>query len=118
MALALMKILSGGTTNTAGAYFSNVTISATTAGNLIPAGLWYIPTTANLFVVINTGNAVANLWQPAVNPANVTNSGGGGGGIVISDGVNVWANATTNIASITIVGVAGGSNISGTFNAS
>lgn len=118
MALALNKIIMAGgpNTNVSASYFSNATIAATTAGNVIPAGLWMIPATANLFITLNTGNATANLYAPSTNPANVTNGGGGGGGVlIVSDGVNVFANATTNISSITIVGVAGGANISATF---
>lgn len=115
--LAINKIiLSGGpNTNNAASYFSNTTISATTAGNVIPAGAWYIPATANLFVTVNIGNSTVNLWSPAANVANVTNGGAGGGGLVISDGVNVFANATTNITSLTIMGVSGGINVTSTF---
>ena len=101
-------ILSGGpTTNNAASYFANTTISATTAGNVIPVGMWYIPATANLFVTVNVGNSTVNLWS-----ANATANFGG---LVISDGVNVFANATTNIASLTIMGVSGGINVTSTF---
>ena len=111
MALGLNKILSGGTTNTAGAYFSNVTLAVTTAGNVIPAGLYYLPATANVFVTLNTGNAMSNLFTTTGNIAL------GQGGLVLSDGVNVFANALANVT-VTLVTVAGGANISGTFNAS
>jgi len=41
MALALNKIiLANATTNTAGAYFSNVSLTAANAGTVIPAGTY------------------------------------------------------------------------------
>ena len=72
-----------------------------------------IPGTANVFITVatavnaTTGNitAVSNLY--AINT----------GGMVISDGVNVFANATTN-ATLTVLTVEGGQNVSGTYNAS
>ena len=104
-------ILSGGpNTNNAASYFANTTISATTAGNVIPVGMWYIPATANLFVTVNVGNSTVNLWSPSANISNATV-----GGLVISDGVNVFANATTNISSLTIMGVSGDINVTATY---
>jgi len=36
--------------------------------------------------------------------------------MVISDGVNVFANATTNVANVTVLTVEGGQAVSGTYN--
>lgn len=110
--LAINKIiLSGGpNTNNAASYFANTTISATTAGNVIPVGAWYIPATANLFVTVNVGNSTVNLWTPTTNTSNTVV-----GGFIISDGVNVFANATTNISSLVIMGVSGEINVTSTY---
>ena len=113
MSLALNKIiLANATANTPGAYFTFANISATTTGNVIPAGTYLIPGTANVFITVATavnatsGNitAVSNLY--AINT----------GGMVISDGVNVFANATTNVANVTVLTVEGGQAVSGTYN--
>jgi len=104
MSLALNKIiLANATANTPGAYFTFANISA---------GTYLIPGTANVFITVatavnaTTGNitAVSNLY--AINT----------GGMVISDGVNVFANATTNVANVTVLTVEGGQAVSGTYN--
>ena len=51
MALAMNKIiLANATTNTAGAYFSNVSLTAANAGTVIPAGTYLIFPTANVVI--------------------------------------------------------------------
>jgi len=112
MALALNKILiATANANTAGAYFQGVSnISATTAGNVIPAGTYYVFGTANVVIQamsnFNTSTNVATF-------SNVysTNSGG----LVISDNVSVRLLATTN-AAVQLITVNGGQDVSGTFN--
>jgi hypothetical protein len=113
MSLALNKIiLANATANTPGAYFQLANISATTAGNVIPAGTYLIPGTSNVFITVvtavnaTTGNATAVSNLLAINT----------GGVVISDGVNVFANATTNVANVTVLTIDGGQNVSGTYN--
>jgi hypothetical protein len=104
MALGLNKItIAGAVTNTAGAYFQTSSLTATTAGNVIPAGTYIMMPTANVTVTVNTGTATSQLM------ANNT------GGVVISDGVNVYANASTN-TTVTLITVNGGVAVSGTFN--
>lgn len=104
MALGLNKItIAGAVTNTAGAYFQTSQLTATTVGNVIPAGTYIMMPTANVTVTVNTGTATSQLM------ANNT------GGVVISDGVNVYANATTN-TTVTLITVNGGVAVSGTFN--
>ena len=97
MALGLNKILiSSSITNSPGAYWQLTSIAATTAGNVIPAGT---------YLAFATANAVT--WS-ALYPVNT-------GGVVISDGVNVCANASTN-ATMILATVNGGQAASGTFN--
>lgn len=112
MALALNKILIAGTNeNTPGAYFQTATtIFATTAGNVVPAGTYYVVNTPNVTIqVVSAYNTTSNVatWS------NV--SAAGAGGLIISDGVNVQLLATTN-ANVTMVTVNGGSAAQGTFN--
>ena len=113
MSLALNKIiLANATANTPGAYFTFATISATTAGNVIPAGTYLIPGTANVFITVATAvNATSGNITAVSNLYSINT-----GGMVISDGVNVFANATTNVSSITVLTVEGGQNVSGTYN--
>lgn len=106
MALGLNKIILAGsnaTTNTAGAYFQTTTLSATTVGNVVPAGTYLLFPTANVSITANNGTTVATLIA-----ANT-------GGVLISDGVNVFANATTN-ATVTLITVNGGNAAAGTYN--
>ena len=103
MVLALNKILlAGSNTNTAGAYFQTANLAATTVGNVVPAGLYMAVAQANISVTANTGGAVQTIIA-----ANT-------GGMFFSDGVNVFANATTN-GTLTLITVNGGANVSGTF---
>ena len=106
MALALNKIVvSGAVTNTASAYFLTTTLAAvTTPGTVIPAGVFLMYPTANVTVTANNGTSSSTLV------ANNT------GGVVISDGVNVFAVASTN-TTVTLLTVNGGQSATGTFNA-
>lgn len=117
MALGLNKIiLDGATANTAGAYLQPVTVSSVGAGNatamlnskVIPAGTYILPATANVTIEVNAYTGTANSWT--------TVNANGVGGVVISDGVNVRANATTGTQTVTLWTVNGGSAISGTYN--
>jgi len=106
MALGLNKIILVGSTNStnaAGAYFQTVTLSATTVGNVVPAGTYLLFPTANVSITANNGTSITTLMA-----ANV-------GGVLISDGINVFANATTN-ATVTLITVDGGQSVSGTYN--
>jgi hypothetical protein len=114
MALALNKILIAGTqVNTPGAYFQGAAnVYATTAGNVVPAGTYYVTDTPNVTIQVATAyNSTSNVttWS------NVSSSGYGG--LVISDGVNVQLLATSN-ANVVVVTVDGGQAVSGTYNAS
>ena len=113
MALALNKIiLANATANTPGAYFTFATITATTTGNVIPAGLYLVPPTANVTINMTSATNLTTGNISAVGPFIGNNTGG----MVISDGVNVFANATTNVANVTVLTVEGGQNVSGTYN--
>lgn len=117
MALALNKIiLANAVGNTPGAYFQFTNIVATTSTanttvNVIPAGVYLIPSTTN--VTINVTATTVNNAIATVTPLYPANSGG----VVISDGVNVFANATTNTTIVALT-VDGGQPVSGTYNAS
>jgi hypothetical protein len=110
MALALNKlILANALANTPGAYFQPVTVSNVGAGNttamvnsqFIPAGLYVLPATANVVIEFNAYTGTANSWTSIV--ANNTSSA-----VLISDGVNVRANATTGTQTVTLYTVNGG----------
>ena len=111
MALGLNKILiSSSITTSPGAYWQLTSIAATTAGNVIPAGTYLAFATANVTIsAVSAINATSNAvtWS-ALYPVNT-------GGVVISDGVNVCANASTN-ATMILATVNGGQAASGTFN--
>ena len=106
MSLGLNKIiLANATTNTAGAYFSNATVTATNAGAVIPAGTYLVFPTANVVITANNGSSITTLL------ANNT------GGMLISDGVNVFAqSAIAGNGTVTLLTVNGGVNMSGTYN--
>jgi hypothetical protein len=115
MALALNKIiLASAVANTPGAYFQITTTPATTVGNVIPAGVYIVFPTAN--VTIQATSAVnattGNATTTSIVLANNT------GGMIFSDGVNVFANSSVTNATVTLLTVDGGQNVSGTFNAS
>jgi len=106
MALGLNKIiLANATTNAAGAYFSNTTVTATNSGAVIPAGTYLVFPTANVVITANNGATITTLL------ANNT------GGMIISDGVNVNAQSTiAGNGTVTLLTVNGGVNVSGTYN--
>lgn len=117
MALALNKIiLANAQANTAGAYLQVVTVSSIGSGNatamtnaqVIPAGLYILPqTTNNVTIEVNAYTGTANSWTTYV-AANT-------GGTILSDGVNVRANATTGTQTLTLFTVNGGNAAPGTF---
>ena len=119
MALGLNKtILANASSNTPGAYLQPVTVSSVGAGNgtamlnsqLVPAGTYLLPPTASVKIELNQYTGTANSWGVLI-ADNV-------GGVLISDGFNVRANATTGTQSVTLWTVNGGANATGTFNAS
>jgi hypothetical protein len=102
--LAPTKILlSSGNTNTPAAFFSTTTMSANTTGNVVPVGIWLIPSTANVVLQANNGTAMVNVGVA------------GAGGFIISDGINVQLLASANVASVTLIGIDGGIPITNTF---
>ena len=120
MALGLNKILlSNASANTAGSYLQPVAITSIGAGNttlmtnsqFVPAGLYWWPQQAsNVTIEINQYTGTANSWSTLI--ANNV------GGCFISDGFNVRANAVTGTQAITLWTVNGGSDVTGTYNAS
>jgi hypothetical protein len=105
MALGLNKILvAGALTNSAGAYWQTTTVTATTAGAVVPAGTYLMFPTANVTVTANNGSTITTLM------ANNT------GGVLISDGINVFVNAASTNTTVTFVTVDGGEAVSGTYN--
>lgn len=105
MSLALNKIiLAGATTNAAGAYFSNTTVTATNAGAVIPAGTYLMFPTANVVVQANNGSTISTVV------ANNT------GGVIISDGVNVYATSTVaGNGTVVLLTTNGGISVSSTY---
>ena len=105
MSLGLNKIiLANATTNTAGAYFSNTTVTATNAGAVIPAGTYLMFPTANVVVQANNGSTISTVL------ANNT------GGVIISDGVNVYATSTVaGNGTVVLLTTNGGINVSSTY---
>ena len=110
MALALNKIIvSNVSTNTPSAYFQTTTVSNVGAGNstamlnsqLIPAGVYILPATANVVIEVNAYTGTANSWTTIV--PNATASA-----VLISDGYNVRANAVTGTQTVTLYTVNGG----------
>jgi hypothetical protein len=119
MALALQKIiLANASANTPGAYFEPVTVSNVGAGNAtaminsqyIPAGLYVYPSTANVTIEFNYYTGSANSWTTLVAANTVAP-------VLVSDGYNVRANATTGTQTVTLFTVNGGQAATGTFNA-
>lgn len=115
MSLAVNKIVlagSGAVTNTAGAYYQlqTLTFTSTSVGVVVPAGVWQVIPTANVAINFNTSNNSSALAFSTIIAANT------GAGLVISDGVNVYANASNTSATITLYGPNGGNAVSGTFN--
>jgi len=103
--LASNKILlAGANTNVAGAYVQTANVAATTAGNIIPTGLWWVTATANVIIQANNGINFGNV--------GVANAGG----LVMSDGIN-WQllGFGTNTANLVLYGVNFGYPESNTF---
>jgi hypothetical protein len=114
MALGLNKIIvSGAQVNTAGAYLTTTTIAVAASGNtVVPAGTYLVFPTANVTIEAATAyNASNGVTTWAVLLGNNT------GGVMISDGVNVRANAiVATAANITVATVNGGQAVTGQFN--
>jgi hypothetical protein len=102
-------ILANAATNTAGAYFEPQTVSATSSGVTVPAGLYQALPTANVVIQFNTSTNIASPTWTNVLAANTA-------GIVWSDGTNVQALSTNSAATITLYGSNGGQAVSGTYN--
>lgn len=107
MALALNKIIiSGLTTNGAGAYFqvSNVTaVTSSVSNTTVPAGMYILIPSTNVSVQANTGAS----WTTFI-AANT-------GGTLFSDGQNVrFSNSGAN-ATVTLLTVNGGEAATGQF---
>lgn len=116
MALALNKILiSGAGSNTPGAYWQLTTVSVAASGNTaLPAGTYLAFPTANVTIEAvsayntNTACATPSTWSVLI--------GNNTGGVIISDGVNVRANAiVATSATVTLATVNGGQNVSSTY---
>ena len=108
MSLSTNKIiLSSAQTNTAGAYFLTTTLTASNSGNgtVIPAGVFLMYPQANVSVIAYNGSANATLVA-----ANT-------GGVIISDGVNVFAQTSYSGGdTVTLLATNGGLAVSGTYN--
>jgi len=111
MSLSVAKIiLANAATNTAGAYFQNTVVAATSSGVTVPAGLYQLLPTTNVVIQMNTSTNIASpTW---VNLAAVNT----GVCLFISDGTNVQALSTNTSANVTLYSINGGSNVSGTYN--
>jgi len=116
MALALNKIIvSNASANTAGAYLQPVTISSVGSGTsttmgtsqFVPAGLYLLLPTANVVIEANNYTGSANSWTTLIAAST--------GGMLVSDGYNVRANASTGTQTVTLLTVNGGQAASGTF---
>ena len=108
MSLGLNKIiLANATTNTAGAYFSNTTVVAANAapGTVIPAGTYIVFPNANAVITANNGSSITTVYSTST------------GGMILSDGVNVFAqSAQAGNTTVSLLTVNGGVNVSGTYN--
>ena len=101
--------------NSAASAFQTYTNANVGAGNAtamsnaqyIPSGSYILPSTANVTVEINLGNATTAAWT--------TWYGANTAGWLESDGFNVRANATTGTQTITLYGINGGQAVTGTF---
>jgi len=105
MSLGLNKIiLANATTNTAGAYFSNTTVTATNAGAVIPAGTYLVFPTANVVITANNGSSITTLL------ANNT------GGMILADGTNVFAQSTiAGNGTVVLLATNGGQAVGSTY---
>jgi len=116
MALGLNKILiSGSNTNTPGAYWQLTTVAVAASGNtVIPAGTYEVFPTANVTIeAVSAYNTNTSCTTPSTWTVLLANNTGG---VLISDGVNVRANAiVATSATVTLVTVNGGQNVSTTY---
>lgn len=115
--LALNKILIGGTNaNVAGAYLQEYVLANISSGNsaagtgcVIPAGVFYALGANNVSIEINQASGNTNSWQ-SFYAANTN-------GVVISDGQNVRANASTAAQqTMSLFPMGSEENAPGTFN--
>ena len=109
MSLSQNKVLLANVlTNQPGAYFLTTTVSSVGSGNAtamgtsqyIPNGEYVYLPTANVTIEFNTGSGGNNSWTTWI-AANTA-------GIIISDGYNVRANATTGTQTVTLYTPNGG----------
>jgi hypothetical protein len=116
MALGLNKILvAGSSTNTPGAYWQLTTVSVAASGNTaLPAGTYLLFPTANVTIeAVSAYNTNASCTTPSTWTVCLANNTGG---VIISDGVNVRANAiVATSATVTLATVNGGVAASQTF---
>lgn len=117
MSLGLNKItIAGLGTNTPGAYWQLTTISVASSGNtVVPAGTYLVFPTANVTIeAVSAYNTNSSCTTPSTWTVCLGNNTGG---VLISDGVNVRANAiVATSATVTLATVNGGQNVSATFN--
>ena len=116
MSLGLNKIiLANAATNTPGAYWQIATVSVAASGNtVVPAGTYLVFPTANVTIeAVSAYNTNTSCTSPSTWSVCLGNNTGG---VLISDGVNVRANAiVATSATVTLVTVNGGQAVSGTF---
>lgn len=105
MALALNKIIiSGLSTNNAGAYFQTATVTAVAGNTTVSAGMYILIPSTNVAVQAYDGSS----WTTFVS-ANT-------GGVIFSDGQNVrFSNGGAN-ANVTLLTVDGGVAATGQYN--
>jgi hypothetical protein len=75
-----------------------------------------------MYIVFPTANVTIQATSAVNTNGNITAVStvlaNNTGGMIISDGVNVFANSSVTNATVTLLTVSGGQNVSGTFNAS
>ena len=88
-----------------------MTIPNTSAtGIVVPAGVWQVLPTANVSINFNTSSNANALSFTAIVAANTA-------GLIISDGVNIYANTSVANTVVTLYGSNGGEPVTGTYNA-
>ena len=116
MSLGLNKILlSTANTNTPGAYWQLTTVAVASSGNTaVPAGTYLVFPTANVTIeAVSAYNTNTSCTTPSTWSVLLANNTGG---VLISDGVNVRANAiVATSATVTLATVNGGQNVSSTY---
>ena len=103
MSLSTNKILlANAATNTAGAYIQAQALGNATA--VIPAGWYQMLATANVVITANNGSTITTLL------ANNT------GGMILSDGVNLFAQSIiAGAGTVTALTINGGVNANSTY---